>query len=675
MIFYLHRRVALSALITLAVVRLVLTLNLPINFLYYAGHDDGLFMRLATNLASGHWLGSFSQFTLMKGPGYPIFLMLTSFSGLPVSATHALFQIFAVAFTAWVVYRLTASRGMAALTYVVLLFHPVAFVPEVQRVIRDQIYWGQALFVFSLFSLLLFAPPRKRSARIAVAVLAGVMFGWAWLTREEGVWFLPGLGLLLAGGILVNRSASSTLFIIGRNVCIAAVAFVAVNAVFMTCNFFAYGAFVGVDVKESNFKAVLSALQSVKAGPVVPYLPVPFAARSEVAKISPTFEPLNKALAPSGPLSRWGAHGCSLYKQTCGDIAGGWFMWALRDAAAMNNFYENPKLAAQNFGRIAEDIETACADGRLRCRIDWDSYLPAMTYEQWGDLPTVMWAVAAKVSFLQPPNVNGEAQFDSAPSDDFERYWSFLNYPFIGDSVGIRNPTIVRGWYYSRNFTEWPVFKVYDNGNREIPSLLSRNSSPDLQKHFADSRAGRNRFEISFRCPNTCTLVASTHERPDLRMSVGQTGLKAASDGNAMIYVDSVADNQNVTAIEPLKRLAAWTRVGLVQFYRIFLPLLIFAGLCASLVASTVAVKTGVPSPVLIVALAGWVLVATRITILALVDVSSFPAVNFLYAAPASFFSALAAILAIAAIAKETSVYTQSAADKLSKHLRLVWFK
>ena len=78
------------------VARFLLVLNLPIRFLPNNVHDDGLFMRLATNLASRLWLGDLNQFTFLKGPGYPAFLAVASVSGLPLSAAHALFQAAAI---------------------------------------------------------------------------------------------------------------------------------------------------------------------------------------------------------------------------------------------------------------------------------------------------------------------------------------------------------------------------------------------------------------------------------------------------------------------------------------------------------------------------------------------------------------------------------------------------
>src|SRR5438270_5526742 len=39
-----------------------------------ASFDDRLFLALAEQIIHGHWLGPYSQFTLMKGPMYPLFI-------------------------------------------------------------------------------------------------------------------------------------------------------------------------------------------------------------------------------------------------------------------------------------------------------------------------------------------------------------------------------------------------------------------------------------------------------------------------------------------------------------------------------------------------------------------------------------------------------------------------
>jgi hypothetical protein len=629
--------------------RFFLVLNLPILFLVYAPHDDGLYMRLAAILASGHWLGHFDQFTLMKGPGYPAFLAISGLSGLPISATQALFQALALLAAAWAVLRLTGSRAIAMWAIVILTFYPIGFYPAIERIIRDQIYWAQSLLIFSLFTIMLFAPPRRRTYEILIASLTGLILGWAWLTREEGIWFLPGLGLLAAGAILINRKNRIQLVGHARNLCIVLAGFIAVNAAFMTGNLIAYGSFIGVDFKEHNFKATVEALEDVDTGPILPFVPVSNAARSAVAKISPTFAPLAVALAPGGPAFGWNVFGCRIYKQTCGDIAGGWFVWALRDAATMNHFYESPKTAAENFGKIANEIAAACADGRLRCHHRWVSYMPRMTSQQWASLPHSLLSVSEQISFLKAPSP-AEVKLSYEENEAFRRYWSFLNYPHIVPTSMTPGEKTVRGWYYDSQSVEWPMFKVFAEGGQEIPSTTTRQPSPDIRQHFSDDRADNNRYQISFYCPNQCTMAAQIAQRPDLRIAIDHAAPTWASSGSATLYVDDVSGGgQPFVLVSSAEKPANHIRAWLISLYNVLIPLLLLVSLYAIVMASWRAYKSRSLDAVLLTALAAWTFIATRIVILALIDASSFPAANFTYGAPANYLAVVAAFLSIAA--------------------------
>jgi hypothetical protein len=658
-----HARVLLVILFAAAAIRLFLVLNLPIQFWVYAIHDDGLFMRLATHIASGHWLGEFNQFTLMKGPGYPFFLAVTNLSNLPLSAAHALFQTVAISVTAWAAFRLTGSLWIAAMMFLALIFCPIGFV--FHRVYREQIYWAQTLLVLTLFATILFAPPRGRSAAMTIAGLAGAILGWAWLTREEGVWFLPGLGLMAAGAVLLMRKKRERLIAVVRNIGVAGIGFTAVYLTFVVGNLIAYGSFVGVDIKEHNFTSALDALQDVDVGPIIPYLPVSSAARSEVAKVSPTFAPLSVALDRG--VSAWGSYGCKFYKQTCGDIAGGWFMWALRDAAELNGFYKNPKTAAERFGKIANEIEAACSDGRLRCHRRWVTYLPPMTGQQWASLPRTLLGAVELIAL--PPRLAAEApsSFTSVISEDFDRYWTFVNNPRV-ETIDPSAEVTVLGWYYDSQSDQWPAFKVYGEWDQVIPFFETRQASADLQQHFSDVGAGYNRFQMRFRCPSTCTIGALNSSHPELRLALDRHRPLSVSSGSAQLYVDSVSGGAYATGIHNARdKLAADVRGGLSRLYVRLLPLLLFAGLFAAIAASWRAIRTRSLHPLLLTALAAWALVATRIVILALIEVSSFPAVNIGYSAPASYVAVVAAFLSIAAVARNASQRRKSIMSRLDE--------
>src|SRR6266481_7841219 len=57
-----------------------------------ASFDDRLFLALAEPILKGHWLGPYSQFTLMKGPMYSVFIAGAYLVRIPLPlARHLLY--------------------------------------------------------------------------------------------------------------------------------------------------------------------------------------------------------------------------------------------------------------------------------------------------------------------------------------------------------------------------------------------------------------------------------------------------------------------------------------------------------------------------------------------------------------------------------------------------------
>ena len=232
----------LLIIIITAVVRFWLVVNLPIQFLPLDVPKGAAFIRLAADATTGLELESFNQFTF-TGPGYPLFLVLTNFSGLPLSVMHAFFQTVAIAAVALIEFRLTRSRWAAAPTFIALAFCPVGL--SFHRVLPDQIYWAQTLLAFSLFATMIFAPLRGLLAAV-LAALAGLILGWTFHTSEAGSWLLIAFVLVSFGGIWPVRHRKQELLYLTRNFCVAAVGFVAISLAFLTVPA------VDVDVDQRN---------------------------------------------------------------------------------------------------------------------------------------------------------------------------------------------------------------------------------------------------------------------------------------------------------------------------------------------------------------------------------------------------------------------------------------
>ena len=100
-----------------------------------------------------------------------------------------------------------------------------------------------------------------------------------------------------------------------------------------------------------------------------------------VDAVSPAFA----SLAPyfDGPGKGWESFTCSLYPSACGEIGSGWFVWALRDAAAKSGHYSSPAEASAFYGRIADEITAACGRGALDCSPQLIAEMPPIN---WADV-------------------------------------------------------------------------------------------------------------------------------------------------------------------------------------------------------------------------------------------------------------------------------------------------
>ena len=133
--------------------------------------------------------------------------------------------------------------------------------------------------------------PSGRSLKILFAVFGGAIFGWFWLTREEGIWILPGIFVLVAvAGWNAFRSRKVRDLLVPLTIIVSV--FVVIQVGFRTVNLLVYGKFVGIEVKERNFERALGAINSVRSGGNRPFVSVTTAMRERIYLVSPAFASL-----------------------------------------------------------------------------------------------------------------------------------------------------------------------------------------------------------------------------------------------------------------------------------------------------------------------------------------------------------------------------------------------
>lgn len=620
----------------------------PISVGVIGPHDDGLYISLGRHLAEGRWLGPFSQFTLMKGPGYPGFLAVNNWLGVPVSLAHALLHCAAVTFFVVVAHMFIRSLLLSGLLFTLLLWQPVSLAAELLRVMRDRIYFDQLLIFLAAFAWALFGA-RDIKQRLLFAALAGAVLGWFWLTREEGTSILPGLAIMV-GAAAVQAYRKKWLGALGGVLLVAVGVFAATQAVFRAGNWWAYGSFVGVDFKETNFQRALRALTSVRSGGTKRYVSITYAAMQRVSAVSPTFA--STASYFEGPGRGWGVFGCTIYPSTCGEIGSGWFMWALRDAAASTGHFVSPAQASAFYGRIADEVEEACAKELLECVPQPFAEMPPVTRHQLAE--GLRENFQRSLSLLFTPRLGTEPYSSNGGKAELEAILRFLNYPRhkkSRDVVGVLSPRTISGWYY-KSGAEWLSLSVVRADGSPANAQIERKSSSDIVTHFNDERASFQRYTINVDCNDQCALRAqapdgSHVERRFVDLEIAPLGV---SIGEGTLYIDrvlSAGDEQY--RLVPADFVAAHLRLIILRFYKyLLIPVLALGGL--AFVASTVLYwRTALGNVCYVLALVTWIIAFTRAALLLLIAATSFPGLNVLYMAPAYFMLVSAAAFSCAA--------------------------
>ena len=109
-------------------------------YIFAAGDDDELMVKMAQGFVHGHWSTPWSVTgtgTLAKSVGFPIFLAVSHFLPWSPLVTVYLVYLAGAGLAAWSWGRMSGSRAQATIVLAALAFDPVLFAGGNQRIYRD----------------------------------------------------------------------------------------------------------------------------------------------------------------------------------------------------------------------------------------------------------------------------------------------------------------------------------------------------------------------------------------------------------------------------------------------------------------------------------------------------------------------------------------------------------
>ena len=367
----------------------------------YAPHDDHHFVTLASYILNGDWLGPFdkyTQYTLMKGVFYPLFISVCNVAGIPLlTGQHLLYSAACILFIVSISPYVKNKWWLFAI-FMFLLFNPFTLI--VDRVFRLGIYPALTIFVLASAFGLYTRAFNKNAKPLYWALSLGLSLSAFWHTREEAIWIIPSMIVLLFyTGFQIWRGRQVEIKKITALYLLPLLMLGISTLLLATMNWHKYGVFTSLEIHSSEFESAYSGLLRIKTKKFIRYYPVLKEARDKAYEVSPAFAELKPFLEGKSGRQWQGRRP---------DIPAAFFIWAFRDAVQQAGYYnrykpdtpENIKQTFNFYQRMGNEINDACENGKLECAELISPFMP-----QWHSkhtallLPTYYEILKTLVSF------------------------------------------------------------------------------------------------------------------------------------------------------------------------------------------------------------------------------------------------------------------------------------
>jgi hypothetical protein len=605
--------------------------------------DDRLFIRLANFLASGDWLGPYDHMTLAKGMFYSMFIACAHFLGLPLKIAEQIVYLAACLLTVELVRRRTKNSYFAIALFAVLALNPVVWHRQLSRVMREGLYLSLSPILLVLFVMVVFpAPGKSRFSAIyrgALGIGLGLTGAAYWLTREEGIWLLPALavvGLLGSANLLwphaltpsteQDRSPRSTrLRALAVPLVLAILTFVAGDFLVAGLNYHYYGIFETNEFRAKSFLRAYGAVTRIRPNHWEPFVLFPKDARERGYAVSPAARELKPFL--DGPL----ADSWRSYCAPCTEVIAGWFMWEFRGTVEYAGHYRTGRDAMNFYDTLANQINEACASGRIDCLPQRDALSPPFRAEYVGQSIGIAQGLAKAMFALRDEPVS---ILPSQGDPQSIAFYTRLVGPVTSTNSTLEGNRVIQGWAAAASAE--PTVRLIDRGHGDYPSSATILPAEEIAVQYPGFKAIR--FHIETDCPPTaCDLVVSApgSEPGGLPLSQVAKG-RLFNSKSLMLAIQDVdfPDGPKLRNQSPQFKTASLLSTG----YAMGFPIVSLLGFLGMVLAVAFRSFSAIPIELWALSLASIAAVITRIALLSYITATSFPAAHMLYASPATPF-------------------------------------
>ena len=378
-----------------SLVSLVLRIMSAPSVIPHSSHDDLLQIRLALNISRGEWLGPYENLghlTMVKPPGYPIFLAISIMSGI---SPQVLVHLFLLIVTAILVRQIIPEslHHARVVVFAIGVLWPTLFGHDFSRYYREGLVYALTLTVLSLMISVcrtLINKFDEKALAIKLSAL-GLSLGLILITKPIVPALAPAICMVFVVIIVkiqkISKSVTRRLLLFVGLVFLTITFALLPTALVAVQNQKTYGMLQVDSYSGGSFKKVLSAITALPPHDRTQSELVSNGQLETLFKVGPySAEVTQNLLGETGVF--WTSISCS-NGGACNN-SGAWFQFALRDAIAVtgedtsaihfNDALEKIGAEIKSFCNKNED----CGGGDLaigvKIPMDWDWFELANSY-------------------------------------------------------------------------------------------------------------------------------------------------------------------------------------------------------------------------------------------------------------------------------------------------------
>lgn len=330
------------------------------------GHDSLRYLGMAESMQQGQWLGEYNNMTLIRQPMYSLFLWLNSMVNFRLHVTQQVIQLICSLSLILSLRPLRLENFRVVLIYILCIGHPCLFLLS-NFIATEAIYISISTLVLSGFIGVLTNNKKSLLLHVLWLFILSISLALFWNIRSEGLWILPSyfvFSIFLLYNCKKNLKYSKLKYFSAILLPILSIVVVKYAIEFQNMQY--YNVAVTHENAEPNFVNALKLLSQLDAEKHHPFVPISKKAMEQAWKVSPHFAELKNYLSQQIDGKGWSKFGCE-WMGICDEIAGGWTVWAIRDAAAFAGKYSSALQASEFFKAVAKEIQQACDNNIIIC--------------------------------------------------------------------------------------------------------------------------------------------------------------------------------------------------------------------------------------------------------------------------------------------------------------------